>query len=49
MSEYYHLHPEAYHEATFHIDPASFLWPLPGSLPARSFQTCTPLACTGAT
>ncbi len=28
MSDYYHLHPEAYHEATFHIDPESFLWPV---------------------
>jgi len=33
MSEYYHLHHEAYHEATFHIDPASFLLPLAGRLP----------------
>ena len=28
-----HLHPEAYHEATFHIDPASFLRPLAVRLP----------------
>ena len=28
-----HLHPEAYHEATFHIDPASFLRPLAERLP----------------
>ena len=33
MSDYYHLHPEAYHEATFHIDPSSFLLPLTGRLP----------------
>jgi SAM-dependent methyltransferase len=34
MSDYYHLHHEAYHEATFHIDPESFLWPLVVRLPS---------------
>jgi len=32
MSDEYHLHLEAYHEATSHIHPSPFLRPLAGRL-----------------
>jgi len=33
MNDYYHLHPQAYHAATFGVDPSSFLTPLAERLP----------------
>ncbi len=42
MSDYYHLHPEAYHEATFHIDPESFLRSLPGRPPPALIRDLPP-------